>query len=279
MISHLLRITAVTACVVLATLLPFLPGRYDSATISLSMMAQLMGILGLGLVPVGALWMAFAYLNPPGLKRYGFAVTALIASSVVWALVSVLGMTESLTIGLCALVLGSYVVMRLSRHVRQLRSAPAASRSAIPFYLVVVPIAVLLLQRALAGPITELSRSRAIRNSASLIAHIEAYRMANTRYPASVMSVWPDYLPSVIGIKEYRYEPSGDSYNLLFEQPTLRLGTREMVMYNPRDQQAIASHAMDVLRMTPEQLELDRTRGHYAVRDASHTHWRYFSFG
>ena len=278
MIANLLRITSATAGTIVCTVLPFLPGRYDSLSVSVSLATQVLGKVGLLLVPVGALWLAFEYRRPSRRKRYVFATTALIASAVVWALVSIFAITESLAFGLGMFALGIYVVMRLLPRLRELRRATPATASPIPVYLIIVPVGVTLMQLALADPITKHSRSRAIRHSAQMIADIEAYRAANGRYPPSLLSVWPDYKPSVIGIKEYRYEPSGDAYNVLFEQPTFRFGTREMVMYNPSDKQAIASHAMDVLQLTPEQLELDRRRGYNEVHDAGHPHWRYFWF-
>jgi archaellum biogenesis protein FlaJ (TadC family) len=113
MISHLLRITSVTALIVLCTFLPFLPGRYDSFAVPLSMMAQAIGKLGLLLVPVGALWMAFEYRGQHGSKRYAFAVTTLIVSSVIWVLVSLFLIIESVALGLGVFGLGVFVVMRL----------------------------------------------------------------------------------------------------------------------------------------------------------------------
>jgi len=92
------------------------------------------------------------------------------------------------------------------------------------------------------------------------------------------VSVHSDYLPGVIGVRQYRYEPSGDAYNVLFEQLSLRIGIKEVVMYNPRGEQAISSHALDVLQLSPEQLALDRTRGHNAVHDAPQPNWKFFWF-
>jgi hypothetical protein len=278
MIAHLFRIIAATGCILLGALLPSLPGRYDSLAVPLSITAQLIGYAGLLLVPVGILWTAAEYGSMLRPTRYAFAVTALIVSCVVWLLVSLAVSLESLTFGLGALSLGAYVVVRLLPRLRRLKGATARPGSPTAVYLSIVPLAVAAGQLALAAPVTDFSRSRAIRNSARLIADIEAYRAANGRYPLSTLSMWPDYKPSIIGIKEYRYELSGDAYNLMFEQPSLRLGTREMVMYNPTDQQAIASHALDVLQLTPGQLARDRTRGHYAVHDAGHAHWKYFLF-
>jgi hypothetical protein len=38
----------------------------------------------------------------------------------------------------------------------------------------------------------------------------------------------------IVGIKEYLYEPSGDTYTVIFEQIALNFGTREFVISNPR---------------------------------------------
>jgi hypothetical protein len=109
-----------------------------------------------------------------------------------------------------------------------------------------------------------------------MIADIERYRASRGRYPPSVLSVWEGYSPSLIGIDRYHYEPSGDSFNLVFEQAAWVFGTREFVVYNPRGEQVMTSHAMDILQFTPERLE--RARGYYAVRAASHPHWKCFWF-
>lgn len=259
--THFFRIAAVIAAIILCMVLPFLPGRYDGLAVPLSQMAQLFGKVGLLLVPLGALWL----VSDRGRR------IALIGWSAVGCIVSLGAFVESLALGFGILAIGAFLIVNAFRR-------SAASRSTMPLYFIVVPIAVALIQFLFSGPMVEFSRDRAIRNSAPLIRDIERYRVANGHYPRSVVSVTRDYLPSVIGIKEYRYEPSGDSYNVLFEQITFALGTIEVVMYNPRDQQAIASHAMDVLQLTPEQLALDQTRGHYAVHTTRHPHWKYFWF-
>ena len=79
-----------------------------------------------------------------------------------------------------------------------------------------------------------------------------------------------------MGVEKYHYEPSGESYNLFFEQPALAFGTREIVMFNPRDEQQMTSHTMDLLEYPLERL--NRARGYYASGDAAHRHWKYFWF-
>jgi hypothetical protein len=49
-------------------------------------------------------------------------------------------------------------------------------------------------------------------------------------------------------------------------------------VYNPHDRQVMTSHKNDLLRLTPEGLELEHQRGHHAVHDAPHPHWKYFWF-
>lgn len=271
MTTHLLRITAATAFFVLCSVLPFLPGRYDAMAVPLSMLSQLFGKVGLLLVPVGALWAAAESWSGSARTRYVFAITALIASLVVWLIISFGALIESLTLGVFALVCGGYLIARLLPRQK-------SPNRAVALYLLIVPVAVTLIQLAIANPLTEFSRNCAIRNSAPLIADIERYRAANGRYPLSIVSVHKDYKPSVIGIREYQYEPRRDAYNLLFEQLTFELGTKEIVMYNPRGEHAMTSHALDVLQLTPEQLALDQTRGHNALHDAPQPNWKVFRF-
>lgn len=276
---HYLGIIAATAAITLGALLPFFPGSYDSLAAPLSLMSRIFGTVGLLLVPVGALWIASGYWSRMAGKQYGIAIAALIASSVVWLCVSLGGFVESGRLfGLASVALWIYALSKVVPRLRHLTGGTPGRPRAVAFYLFIVPVAVALLQMAVLPRAIEASRSRAIQNSAQLIADIEQHRAAHGRYPGSLLSVWPDYKPDVIGIKEYHYEPSGDSYNLIFEQIALNFGTREFVVYNPLDQQVMTSHRMDLLRLTPGGLELERSRGHYAVHDAPHPHWKYFWF-
>lgn len=263
--AHAARIVAIVALITFFTFLPFLPGRYDSLAGSLSFMLQIFNRVGLLLVPVGVLWLA--------LKRPAAGVAALITFSIVWLFVCLAALTESFILGFGAFLLWVYVGLKLVRRVRTM-STPGA----IPLYLIVVPLAVAIIQFSFADAATELSRDRAIRNAAPLIGDIERHRVSNGRYPASVVSLHPDYWPSVIGIYQYHYEPTETGYNVFFEQRSFVLGMREIVMYNPRDEHRMTSHALDVLQLTPEQLALDRSRGHNALHAMRQPHWKYFSF-
>lgn len=274
--AHVLGMTIAPAGVVLCTFLPFLPGPYDPLALPLSMMARVAGFVGLLFVPIGALSMASRYWRPLAGKQHACAVAALIVSSLVWAAVSLAACAlGSLSLALICLALGVYVVVRVTPRLKDLKTAPT-STPAPALYLLVVPVAVFLLQRAVLEPAVEFSRHRAMSNSAQLIADIEQYRDTRGHYPSSLLSVHKDYSPGVIGIEKFHYEPSGEAFNLIFEQPASPLGTQEFVVYNPRGEQTATSHALDLLQFTPERLE--RARGYYAVHDVPHTHWKYFWF-
>ena len=274
--AHFLGITIAIAALILCTLLPFLPGPYDQFALSLSMMARVAGLFGLLLAPVGALWMASRYWRPLAGKQHAFAIAALIVSSVVWAAVSLaVWALGSLSLAVFCAILGVCVVVRIAPRLKGLKTAPP-STAAPALYFLVVPIAVFLLQQVVLEPAVEFSRNRAISNSAQLIADIEQYHATRGHYPPSLLSVHRDYSPEIIGIERFHYEPSGDAFNLVFEQPASPLGTREFVVYNPRGEQTATSHAMDLLQYTPQTLEL--SRGYYAVHDVPNTHWKYFWF-
>ena len=279
LLVHGLGITVLTTVILVVTLFPFLPGRYDSLAIPLSLMSQLFGTVGLLLVPVGALWILAGYCTRLAGTQYGIAMAALVVSSLVWAIMSVGALVSSgFLLAVCAVALWIAAFSIILPRLKPLKTAPPRGHSATGFYLAIVPAVVAVAQMVAIAPAIEFSRNRAIRNSAPLIAAIERYRSATGHYPRSLLSVWEDYLPGIIGIREYHYEPSDEAYNLFFEQFALHFGTREFVMYNPLDEQAMTSHKMDRLQWSAQELAVEQTRGHYAVHEAAHPHWKYFWF-
>lgn len=279
MIKHLLGIVAAIAFVVLCTLYPFLPGSYDGLAVALSEMAHVFGILGLLLVPIGLLWIAADRSKRLVQKRHLFPLLALIASTLVWLGVALAAVVQSgLVLGFAIAALWVWMLLKAWTSLKRKKTTPPERPSALPLYLVAVPVVVALLQWAFVERAIESSRNRAILNSAPLLAAIEEYRERNGTYPASLLAEWPDYKPDVIGIREYRYEPHGEAYNLVFEQFNYRLGTREFVVYNPRDEHVMTAHAVDILQLTPEQLVVERTRGHNARYDLPQPHWKIFWF-
>jgi len=175
-------------------------------------------------------------------------------------------------------LLAAWVIwlVHLWRRVGTARTAGVNLSRAVPIGLIVVPLVAMAVRTTLVGSAATWSRDRVIANAAEVISDIERFRERTGAYPVAISSVWPDYHPGIVGIERYRYEPSGNGYNLYFEHPSTNLAVREIVMYNPRGEQDISSHAFDLLRLSPE--EIRRQRGYFASYDLPQAGWRRFLF-
>ena len=166
----------------------------------LSLMAQVFGVTGLILVPVGAMWVASGILaaahrqtawhRDSGAGRGDPRVVHRIA----WCPRNEWTLARQSAAGRALDLRGR---LGCGLDCKGLRSLPARSVRSLAFYVLVVPAAVAALQTVVLAPAIEFSRNRAIRNSAALIADIEQYRDANGRYPESLMSVHEDYHPGL----------------------------------------------------------------------------------
>jgi hypothetical protein len=205
----------------------------------------------------------------------------MIISSVIVALVAYLiFFVASRFLALLLAAFWIYGVYKLIPKLKLLKKQTPGKFNPVPLYFILIPILTLVFQLTLAAPITEWSRDRAIANSSEFIRDIENYHAQYGRYPISLLAQNKDYQPGVIGVDKYHYSPQGDSsYNLFFEQPKFLLdnfGTREWVVYNPRDEQHVYSHTSWFLLVPPE--ELETSQGWYEVHDDKHPHWKYFWF-
>lgn len=287
MARHLVQISALAALLVALVFYPFMPGSHDRLAVTWSFMAQLVGIVGtVLLVPIGVAWLFFEFRWLALRKRnsgradsggYYFAIVATVAASLVAAAASLplLG-NIGRSLGLAWVALWTYLVARAAPSIKGLRKRTGRGIHPAPLYLIIVPAVVLLVRMTLIDQAVEYSRRQAMANSAQLIHDIETYRDKNGRYPVSLASLWRDYRPGVVGIERFDYEPAGDAYHVFFEQFASELPTREIVMYNPLDQQTIISHDSWLLLLPPE--KLDNHRGYFAVQPASNPHWKYFWF-
>ena len=277
---HLALIAALTAVLVFVMLRPFLPGRHDGLAVPLSTMVQAFGVVGLLLVPVGVAWLVYEVRSGRKDARHRFVLTSLAAGAVVALAVSLVGVaTSGLSLGVLT---GGATLHAGGRCVRALKREQDAGRggfNAAPLYLICLPVLVLVFQSVLAARTLDWSRSRAIAHSAPFIGDIERYRAANGMYPESLGATWPDYETGVVGIERHTYARRGDAYNVFFLLPSFLLedfGTREFVVYNPRDEHTITSHTNGILLSTPERpLE---GRGWYASRDTGVPRWKSFLF-
>jgi hypothetical protein len=271
--THLALIIGIATLLVLCMVYPFLPGGYDRLAVPLSTMAQVFGVVGLALVPGGLLWLT--------MPRFGFALSVL-STAVGTCVALILALFATLSVGnafgLLTLAAWVYVLVGLIPKLKRLNRAEDRGFHPAPVYLVFLPLLARASQLALPAPMARSSRDRAIANARAFIGDIEQYHARHGRYPASLQAQNRDYYPDVVGVERYIYVPQGDSYNLFFEQPRFlldRFGTREWVVYNPRDEHRVYSHTAWLL---PPPDVAEPSQGWYASGETGHAHWLYFLF-
>lgn len=272
--ASIVRAFFVVTIAVAATFLPFFPGGYDSLSNPLSEIAWAFGRAGLLLVPAGGIWLLFSTISGDSIGLRGWLVWLTLGACVLVALVLVLVAYASGP--LLAVGTGAIAGLLILRLVRHLRAAAPADRK-VAGLLMIVPILVLAVQSACIEPIASRARSRVIANSAPLIAGIERYRARHGAYPASIFALYGDVKPAVVGVQRYYYEPSGDSYNLIFEEPSPAFGLRRFVVYNPHDKQRLTVHETDRLVLDDAGLDADNA-GYTIVKPLPQPHWKLFEF-
>ena len=272
-------VTAVVLTMV-ATTLPFLPGRYDVLAVPLSGIARVCGITSLLLVPIGLLWLPFELrLRGDGKRRSraSFIVAALVVGSI--AMLGAAGMAfmlsgAPLAVGVFAAC--GLVLWQGGRRMLEWARQSSEPNITVVLVLILVPCIVTGAQFALARPLTSFAWNRTMDGLEPLIGDIERYRTANGHYPRSLFSEWMDYRPAVIGVRGYQYETSGDVFSLAVEVPTFSFDSREYLFYNPGDAQVMASHDADLLLRTAA--ELPQYRGYHSARRLDRPHWFLLSF-
>ncbi len=272
--AHIVWAFLIVTAIITATFLPFFPGGYDALSKPLSGMAWVFGRVGLLLVPLGGLWLLFSKRSGAGVKRNGWLLWITIGTCILIALVLIL---IAFAFGpLLAAGTGAITGLLILRLVCRLRAARPVGRM-VPGMLAVAPFFVLATQLAFIEPIASRARNRVITNSAPLIAEIERYRTRQGVYPASLFSLYGDCKPGIVGVQRYYYEPSGDAYNLIFEEPSPEFGLRRFVVYNPRDKQRLTVHETDRLLLDDASLDADNA-GYTIVLPLPEPHWKLFTF-
>jgi hypothetical protein len=272
--KHLFRIIIIGALLCLLIVYPFLPGDYEAIATTLSLMVQVFGLLGLPLSVIGICW----WMVPTSKKLW--ATTAYIVG-IALALIQLLIAILSIGYAFAALVLLGFSVLfyYLFQKLQLFGSNNRKRFNAAAIYLTVLPLCCFIMQLLVSQPLTRYSRNKAIQNATGMISEIEAYHQKCGSYPPTLQAQWKDYSPNIVGIEKYFYSPQGKAYNLQFEQPRFlldRFGTREWVVYNPRDENSSYSHTSWYFRLSPG--EVMRTQGWYSSGNTGYPHWKYFLF-
>ena len=282
MLLHFIRIITIIILILLLIFLPYFPGEYDASAVTLSTMAQLFGLSSLLLVPIGIAWLIYEIIklkkeSGSFNKNHHFAIAALIVSGLV-ALITSLGafVNNNLSLAIITLLVYIFIVTKIVSKLKHIRNTASNRFNPTPYYLIFIPVLVMLFRLVFIVPANEFSRNYAIRQSEKFIQDIESYYDRNGHYPGSLLSLWNDYRPTVKGIKQFHYEQYGNAYNVYFEQFSNEVGVREIVMYNKLGEHEMTSHDTDLLQLSAE--EQNRQRGYISVHQLPQKNWKYFWF-
>jgi len=271
-LTHISKQVLVLAVLTLGNIYPFMSGDFDRLAMPLSMIIQGFGILGLTLSLFGLIWL----LMPSKHKIF-----SIISIYLFGFLIVVFTFFAYLISGILFGITILFVLGILLHKYRQRIIVPFERETIafVPIYLIVLPVSILTVQLLIAKPITDWSRDRTISNAKDYVRDIENFYTRNGYYPKSLQAMYKDYYPNTVGIEKFHYLPFGNSYNLSFEQPRFILdiiGTKEWVVYNPKDEHRVYSHTSWFLLLSPEESEI--RQGWYSSADTKHKHWKSFFF-
>lgn len=243
---------------VLCMFRPFMHGRYDNLSVTLSFMTQIFSFVSLMFIPLGLLWFLSGLSKMKAEKRNRlFTVSSIVISGLVAIIVSVAPFSRN-SLSFAIIFLFFVFSLLVIAYSKSKTSSDNSRFNPTLIYLIVIPIVLVMTRFLFIEKAVEYSRYNAIRNSESLIQSIESYYKKHGHYPISLQALHSDYLPNVVGIPQYYYEPNGTAYNLYFQQFSHDLAAEEIVMYNKLDEHFFAAHAMDILEYTGEELSLRR---------------------
>jgi hypothetical protein len=255
-----------------------MPGRYDNLSVTISFMTQIFSFVSLLFVPLGLFWLLLGFSKTKAKKRNRhFTVLSIAIWGLVAIIVSVVPLSSNnLSFAVIFLVIAFSLLVIAYSKSRKSFTSDNPQFNPTPIYLIVIPLVLVTTRFLFIEKAVEYSRNKAIRNSEPLIQSIESHYKNHGHYPISLQALHSDYLPNVVGISQYYYEPNGNAYNLYFKQFSEDLAGEEIVMYNKLDEHFFAAHAMDILEYTGEELSLrrgDRRRFNLSARN-----WIYIKF-
>lgn len=148
-IRHTLQLATTTILALGCMFYPFMPGPHDRMAATLSMMAQVLGLTGLVMVPIGIIWLTYELAMvrarrqgsvPRTAKGHWLAFCAMTASAMVAAAVALAAATHTgPSLAVVVLMLWVYIIRRALAGVRRMRIADDGRLNPAPVYLILVP--------------------------------------------------------------------------------------------------------------------------------------------
>ena len=212
-----IKLAAVSFLLIVIIISPFLPGPPIKLVNLLSGMAQSIGFFGLLLLPIGMIWLIVEMKKTRTMRQvlksqpsFYLAISAIAIITAIY-LLWVIGafLHDGIVPAFLMLIPGSFILYRAIRATRKLKKDRVRTLNPAPYYLLIIPLVVLMTNTWLVPSVSEYSRNYAIRNCKRLIAAIEDYNNQYRQYPESLQKLEglnrtriPG--PSIMGISNFR---------------------------------------------------------------------------
>jgi len=265
---------------------PFLPGKYDTSGIVFSSFIQVYSGLGLITSIPASFWIYYSlkvkkshHSNEDLIRRQRMALIIYSVITIIILSLAIL-LTQFISRLVCIilfinLLYFSLLLFRKFKSPNQSLTTPVH----LPVALTILPVSLIVFQLLISKPLTDWSRNIVIRNSSELIAQIESFKSTTGRYPLTLNAINKDFNTGINSVEKYHYTYDDTAYNIYFEQPRFffdRFGTREFVVYNPKDNHLMISHTVWHIQSGTFQSRI--YQGWYASQDIGIPHWKAFFF-
>lgn len=245
--SHWLKLIGLNLLFVAILLMRFVPGPPNKVVVGLSNLCMVSMILGIILSPISLSWSIVELKKYKQLASsydhwstgYRFALIALVITGVFLALALFFSFSVKAYFILPALMVITVVAIYSWPKIKSLRQTSLKKLNPAPFFMLTLPLVILLAHAYLVVPISAYSRAYAIKKTEPLIRALENYKTKEGHYPEAITDLQPVYLPKIprpgiMGSEQFWYEKTADTYSLSFQQ---HLGaTEEWVVYNNANQ-------------------------------------------
>jgi hypothetical protein len=163
------------------------------------------------------------------------------------------------------------------KEIKNLKN-PGGKFNPVPIYLITIPLIAFLARVYLVGPVSDYSRSFAIKRSEVLIGSIEEYKNREGQYPESIRELETRYKtkipnPFIMGILDFRYNKINDHYSISFSQWLEWGSLEEIVLY---DKDNLRNNLTGGYAKYDYGFDLCRVQGAFAVRDTKYDNWQYY---
>lgn len=214
---------------VLASVAPFLPGPTNDISHNISKFAQIIGYIGLFLMPFGLLWLIIEIRNKKDQKlnkwTNGYYPALLTISP--FLLLILVQIRAGLQTGGEPVILPfatmSLILAFIFYQIQKLKNKTTYKFNVAPVYIVLLPLAILLTSKFAIEKAATYCRENVIEKTEPVIVALEKYKTAQGNYPEKLEDLVGTYIPAIptfniMGINAYQYEKRNNTFQLSFEQ-------------------------------------------------------------